>query len=107
MHTKKWGRNYKEGDVEGYEPLASVLQSAYFRAAKGKGLERHAKQGEDFLSQDICNELRIFESVSPALFQARKKIKESRLLDKDAAVKELLDAIVYCAAAVTVLEEGE
>lgn len=103
--TKKWGRDYKCGDVAGYESLASTLQAAYNQAAIGKGKVRHA-EGKDFEKQDICEELRIFGSISPALFQARKKIKETlRIMSTNGARAELLDAIVYLAAAVIVLDE--
>lgn len=105
--TKKWGSDYKVGDVKGYESLAQVLQLAYFRAAKTKGLERHS-DGQPFSQQDICQELRIFHSVTAALFQARKKIKESIRLVRQEMINELLDAIVYLSAAVIVLlEKGE
>lgn len=86
-----------------YRSLIKVLAAAYKRAAQGKGRERHATNNS-FDEQDICSELRVF-GISPALFQARKKIKESLRLDTPMAVNELLDAIVYLSAAVIVLEE--
>lgn len=104
--TKKWGRQYRYGDIKGYEDLAQILQMAYFRAAKTKGIERHARTGQTFREQEICADLREF-GITPALFQARKKIKESARLHELAAVNELLDAIVYLAAAVIVSLEDE
>lgn len=105
MLKKSWGHDYKGGDVAGYEALAIVLQMAYNQAALGKGKIRHA-EGKNFDKQDICEELRIFGSISPALFQARKKIKETlRITSTNGAKMELLDAIVYLAAAIIVLDE--
>lgn len=94
------------GAVKGYESLERILQMAYNRAAKTKGLERHS-DGQPFDQQDICQELRIFHSVTAALFQARKKVKESVRLAKQEMINELLDAIVYLCAAVIVLLEKE
>lgn len=91
---------------EPYDSLSFVLDQAFNRAAKGKGKERHADD-LPFEQQDICQELRIFDSISPALFQARKKIKETRRLDREGAINELLDAVVYLSAAVIVLQEGQ
>lgn len=106
MATKKWGVNYKEGDKKGYETLAQTFQKAYLRASTGKGLDRHS-DGQSFDKQDIVQELRIFKSETPALFQARKKIKESIRLSKHEAVAELLDAMNYLAGAVIYLTEQE
>lgn len=103
----KWGRQYYRGDVQGYEALAIALQNAYFRAATGKGRTRHGAHGIDFDKQEICQELRNFKTIAPAAFQARKKIKESFRLPREEQINELLDAIVYCAAAVIVLKEDE
>jgi hypothetical protein len=90
--------------VKGYESLELVLREAYDRAALTKGVERHAN-GNSFSQQEICTDLRLF-GIAPALFQARKKIKESFRLLASAAINELLDAIVYLAAAVIVLKEN-
>jgi hypothetical protein len=102
--AKFWGHNYANGDVKGYEALAETLQLAYNRAAVGKGKERHANDNP-FIQQEICEDLRIF-GIAPALFQARKKIKESARLPRQEAINELLDAIVYLSAAVIVEYEA-
>ena len=99
------GENYNVYTTEkNYLALKTILLMAYDRAAKTKGLERHS-DGQPFEQQDICQELRIFKSVSPALFQARKKIKESIRLDNKGGINELLDAMVYLSAAVIVMRE--
>lgn len=87
----------------GYDKLAEVLSRAFAQAAVGKGKERHAR-GEPFHEQVICIGARKF-GVGSLLFQAFKKSEESQRLEKDAAVRELLGAIVYLAAAVIVTEE--
>ena len=88
-----------------YQRLSDTLDQAYERASAGKGFERHANN-RPFEEQDICEELRIFNSVSPALYQVRKKAKESIRLTKEGGINELLDAIVYLSAAVIFLEES-
>lgn len=89
-----------------YSSLSEILDLAYLRASEGKGKERHADD-KNFEDQDICEELRIFDSISPALFQIRKKTKETRKLSKEQSINELLDTIVYSAAAVLVLKESK
>lgn len=88
----------------GYEGLASVLQRALTQASMGKGSQRHARGGEAFERQVICEGARRFGTGS-LLFQAYKKAEESQRLDDERAVAELLGAINYLAAAVIVLEE--
>lgn len=88
----------------GYESLCDVFSKAIARAATGKGKERHASPGEKFEDQFICRGTREEGHGAPR-FQAIKKITEAKRLDKDAAIKELLDAMVYLAADVIVLSE--
>lgn len=89
---------------EQYKSLSDVLDLAYARASEGKGAERHA-DGRPFEEQDICSEMR-YLGVNPAIFQARKKVKEvTRLSETERKINEFLDAIVYCAAAVIILQE--
>lgn len=89
----------------GYEPLHRVLKDALARAAKGKGAERHASH-EPFIDQPIFAIPRALGgSPDPLLFQAVKKIYESKRLASDAARNELLDAIVYLASAIILTED--
>lgn len=90
----------------GYEPLAETLDAALERAQNGKGRERHAAIDQPFLEQPIFSIPRALGSGGePLLYQAVKKIYESRILTMEASRNELLDAIVYIAAAVIL--EGE
>ncbi len=50
---------------------------------------------------------RLIGSHDGLLYQAVKKIQESKRMDKDAAVRELLGAINYIAGAVIFLEAKE
>src|SRR5574340_283626 len=88
-----------------YRQLKPVLDAAYFQAAHGKGKERHEEEDEPFENQVIC-EVGRRVGLGYQLGQAVKKIYESRRLNTDAAVAELLGAINYLAAAVIVLREG-
>ena len=90
--------------VNMYKSLEDTLKLALLRSSEGKGKERHADD-LPFEQQDICQELRIFNSISPALFQIRKKAKETRKLSTGNAANELLDIIVYAAAAYIILTE--
>ena len=87
---------------KGFESLASVFQMAIEQAAKGKGKERHQdSEDQPFHEQDIVKELITFGGPEAAIFQARKKAKESlRFSDHTHTVPELLGAINYLAAAV-------
>lgn len=88
-----------------YTPLRTVLEQAYNRTAKGKGKERHADQ-KAFLQQPIFAIPRALGgSQDPLLFQAVKKIYESKRLPSPRDEAELLDAIVYLAAAVLLMRE--
>lgn len=86
-----------------YADLWRVLEAAYSQAADGKGRERHA-DGEPFEQQQICEMARRL-SVDGPLYQAVKKIYETKKLPPKQAIFELLGAINYIAAAVIVLEE--
>jgi hypothetical protein len=96
-------------DVEGYGPLRDALQEAYDQSARGKGVDRHAN-GRDFDRQPI---MEIGRMVGPGfqLGQAIKKLQEAAGMisrgEGGAAVRELLGAIVYSAAAVNLVREME
>lgn len=81
-------------------PLAQIFEEANGRI-QGKGAARHGSDNLDFLEQPLFS---IPESLladeSPMLFQAVKKIFESRRLSYAPSRDELLDAIVYIAAAI-------
>jgi hypothetical protein len=88
-----------------YASLEYVLRRAVEQASKGKGAERHSF-GEPFEQQKICQIAR-WVGVGSALGQAIKKTVEAERLPRDAAVRELLGAINYLAAAVIIIEEKE
>jgi len=100
--AKKPSHNY---DVPGYEKLADVMHRAYEQSAIGKGKERHAN-GKPFHNQPIAVGIQHF-GIGAALFQAFKKMEESQRLPTEAAVKELLGAMVYISAAINELEREE
>ena len=85
----------------GYGLLYETLNRAASRAVSGKGKERHA-DGDDFLDQQIFWIERNIHSF--CLGQAVKKVKECQAMDRDSAVNELLDAIVYISARIIELE---
>ena len=89
----------------GYNELQDTFQLALKRAAVGKGAIRHAEPNQYFENQQICDDLRGTDK-SAAVFQIRKKSREMlRLSKKVDKINELLDVMVYAAAAVIVLEE--
>ena len=87
-----------------YLELHQTLMEAYKRASAGKGYERHATDNP-FLEQPIITEGEHF-GISPHLFQIRKKSLEVLRMATDAAQRELLDIIVYAAAAYLILKEA-
>ena len=102
--TKSCVENCGECCFPGYEALCDIFTQAIRRAAVGKGRERHSKPGLVFEEQMICSEIRE-EGHGAARFQAKKKITEAKRLPKEEAILELLDAMVYLAADVIVLQE--
>lgn len=90
----------------GYEALAATLQQALDRAQRGKGRQRHADGITKFTDQPMFTIVQMLGgSPRMPLFQAMKKMMESKNLDTPAAMNELLDAIIYIAASV-MLHEG-
>lgn len=87
-----------------YDSLRDVLARAYIQAASGKGKERHAN-GDNFEDQPIITISKLLNSNDGPLFQAMKKIQESKRLERDRAINELLGAINYIAAAIIYLEQ--
>jgi hypothetical protein len=87
-----------------YKSLAVVLCAALHQAAHGKGKERHAKPGEHFENQKICEITRRVGLGYP-LGQAIKKAEEATGLKPSGGVRELLGAINYLAAGVIVMDE--
>jgi hypothetical protein len=85
---------------EAYLSLHSVLWEALLQASEGKGKERHASEGEAFENQPICEIARRLDGGP--LYQAVKKIYESKRLPGEAGVRELLGAINYIAAEIIV-----
>lgn len=94
--------------VKGYESLANVLERAFDQAATGKGAERHA-DNKPFHQQPM-QQIGDRRGVGFILGQADKKSEEAQGMASrgqvDAAVRELLGAIVYLAGAVIWLERG-
>jgi hypothetical protein len=92
-----------------YRDLQRVLDDAFEQAASGKGKERHAN-GKPFTEQPIMEIARMV-GLPGHLFQICKKVQEAGGMasrgTREAAKRELLGAIVYCAAAVLLLEEQE
>lgn len=90
-----------------YAPLAAILQEAYDQAASGKGRERHAND-RAFIDQPI---LEIGRMCGPGFDtgQSIKKQQEAMGMlsrgEDDAAIRELLGAINYAAAAVILIRE--
>ncbi len=89
-----------------YQSLHEVLESAYNQAAFGKGRERHASDAADtFEDQITCwMQRRGFDFCRG---QAVKKIDESLRLEREAAIRELLGAINYIAAAIITLRNAD
>lgn len=99
-------------DCDKYAELYRVLMMAHDQAANGKGKERHAN-GEKFEDQPIMS-IAKSHGMGYQTGQAAKKLQEAhkllKLRGKDAAIKEILGAINYAAAAVLFIEqmdEGE
>lgn len=87
-----------------YTRLAAVLQAAYDQAARGKGKERHASNGQPFEDQPMSAINRGLGSIDGFLYQAAKKAHEARRLPYGRAQAELLGAINYLAGAVIALD---
>lgn len=85
--------------VPGYETLAKVLKRAYEQAAIGKGKERHGG-GQRFDEQPMQQISDLLNDDAGMAFQACKKIHESRGLEHEAKIRELLGAINYIAGMV-------
>ncbi|WP_295541046.1 hypothetical protein [uncultured Pseudacidovorax sp.] len=91
----------------GYERLYLVLSQAYDQAANGKGKERHAN-GLPFEQQPMQVIARS-HGIGFITGQAAKKLEEAvGMLGRgqtDAAMKEMLGAIVYTAGAVIFVQD--
>lgn len=103
-------RYYKQqpielNDYDDHQALRDVLDEAYEQAANGKGRERHAN-GNAWLNQPIF-EIGRMVGVGFNTGQAIKKLQESSRMDPDAAVRELLGAIVYAASAIQLIREKD
>jgi len=85
--------------------LRDVLRRAAEQASEGKGAERHSF-GEPFEEQKICQITR-WVSLGYPLGQAIKKTVEAQRLPPGQAVRELLGAINYLAAAIIIIEERD
>lgn len=93
----------KLNDYNDYQALRDVLDEAFNQAVNGKGKERHAN-GNAWLMQPIF-EIGRMVGVGFNTGQAIKKLQESSRMEPDAAVRELLGAIVYAASAIQLIRE--
>lgn len=91
--------------VPGYEELLNVLVRALDQAQLGKGNERHA-DGKPFTEQPMQQLIALY-GHGFALGQAGKKMQESQRMEHEAAVRELLGAIVYIAGSIIALEGAQ
>ena len=87
-----------------YYDLAAILQEAFNQASEGKGKERHAN-GKPWRLQPIA-EIGRMVGVGFNTGQAIKKLQESSRMKPDAAVRELLGAIVYAASAIMLIRDN-
>lgn len=100
------------GDIFGplpahrYDRLKEVLIRAFYQAATGKGEARHGK-GLPFEKQPMQTISQSLDTNAGLLYQAAKKAQESKSLDLDDAVFELLGAINYLAGAIIFLEDRD
>ena len=94
---------------DNYFTLRHVLELAYAQSAEGKGKERHAND-KPFDAQPIMQISRMVGLGFPT-GQVQKKAQEAGGMvaagRPEAAQAELLGAIVYCAAAWLLIEEGK
>ncbi|MBX5020435.1 hypothetical protein [Rhizobium lentis] len=93
-----------------YSALAGVLREAHAHAASGKGSIRHGN-GKDWTEQPIMEIPRLLGgSPEGQLYQIMKKAQEANGMVKrgetEAAIRELLGAINYAAAAVLTIREA-
>lgn len=91
--------------LNGYEPLAHILTDALNQAQMGKGAQRHGS-GLPFHKQPMQQLIKL-HGLGFATGQASKKSQEALRMDKDAAIRELLGAIVYTAGAILALQMGD
>jgi len=93
--------------TNGYGDLRAILDEAYAQSAYGKGKERHAND-LPWEQQPILTIARA-AGVGFPVGQALKKLQEAvGMLNRgkpDAAVQEMLGAIVYAAAAIRYVRE--
>lgn len=87
-----------------YATLRRVLDHALEQASVGKGAARHAQPGVPFEEQPLVQICQWLGSNHFALGQAIKKLTESSRLPREAALREILGAINYAAAAFLVRE---
>lgn len=87
----------------GYETLRQVLDVALAQASVGKGVQRHGYSGKHFEDQQIVAFGKSVKSIVYNVGQANKKASEAIGLEPKPAIRELLGAINYLAAAVLIL----
>ena len=103
-------KEFSKGD-RGFEDLAGVLAKAYRQAAGGKGLERHGGGAVPipFNRQRILEIARGPAGLGFLTGQVQKKVGEANDManrgERDAAIHEMMGAIVYLGAAIIRLDE--
>lgn len=89
-----------------YQSLRNVLEAAYKQASEGKGKDRHA-QDLPFQEQPMHTISNLLGTHDGLLYQAIKKCQESKRMEFDPAIAELLGAINYIAGAVIQLQQRQ
>lgn len=91
---------------DNYANLRRILDMALQQASDGKGNERHAN-GRSFEDQPM-QRITEMTGIGGPIFQVMKKSQEAVGMAQrgqhDAAIREILGAINYCAGAVMALE---
>lgn len=93
--------------TEIFKTYLEAANGAFQQLSAGKGKERHAEVDELFENQIICDVNRRLggDVENGALFQAVKKIYESKRLPTERAIHELEGAVNYVLAAIVLKKE--
>jgi len=94
---------------DGYKSLRSILDEAYNQAAHGKGKERHAKDRpfDDQPIHSIGSMVGIGFNAGQAMKKAQEAVSMHGRGEDEAAVHELLGAIVYIASTINLIRQAD